>query len=95
MSRLVVTYKNKYACYSTIIEDFVTNFMSLRQYNKWRIKEYGTYCSQIKPRTIHSIEDIIPNIINVHGLDHCKKTLKQCKISRKDIDTLINNIDIS
>lgn len=41
MPRYNVRYKNKYACYSTISDNFITKFMNVKEYDEWRIKEYG------------------------------------------------------
>ena len=31
----------KWACFSTIVDDYITDFMSLPKYLDWREKEYG------------------------------------------------------
>lgn len=33
--------KGKWACFSSIIDEFITPFMSKDEYEKWRIKEYN------------------------------------------------------
>ena len=37
----VRNYKGKWACFSGIIDEFVTPFMPKDEYEKWRIEEYG------------------------------------------------------
>ena len=38
MPRYNVQYKNKWACFSSIIDDFVTCFLDKYEYEKWLIK---------------------------------------------------------
>lgn len=38
---------DEWACYSTISEDFVTEFMPRNDYQKWREKEYGIHCGDL------------------------------------------------
>ena len=37
----VRNYKGKWACFSGIIDEFITPFMPKDEYEKWRIEEYG------------------------------------------------------
>ena len=41
MPRFNVEHNGKWACFSTISDDFITPFMSRRRYDRWRKKEYG------------------------------------------------------
>lgn len=41
MPRYIVRAQDLIACYSTVVEDFITPFMDLDSFEKWRDAEYG------------------------------------------------------
>lgn len=41
MPRFNVEHDGMWACFSTIVEDFITPFMPLEKYEQWRDEEYG------------------------------------------------------
>ena len=41
MPRFNVEHGEKIACFSTVVDRFVTNFMEKDEYKQWRIDEYG------------------------------------------------------
>lgn len=41
MPRYNVEYDGKWACFSSIVDGFVTEFMNKAEYEEWRKKEYG------------------------------------------------------
>lgn len=41
MPRFNVEHEGKWACFSSIIDDFITPFMPLDEYEKWRWFQYG------------------------------------------------------
>ena len=41
MPRYNVEHKGKWACFSTISDDFITPFMRIKRYERWRKKQYG------------------------------------------------------
>ena len=41
MPRYNVRSESKWACFSSISEEFITPFMSFTDYEKWRDEEYG------------------------------------------------------
>ena len=45
---------NEWACYSTITEDFVIEFMPRDQYQEWREREYGIHCGTIEEANLMS-----------------------------------------
>ena len=41
----VKNFQNEWACFSSITDSFITPFMPLSEYEKWRKKQYGNdYC---------------------------------------------------
>lgn len=41
MPRYNVELNGKWACFSTVSDEFITPFMDLETYNKWRKEAYG------------------------------------------------------
>ena len=41
MARYNVEHKGKWACFSSICDNFITRFMNRGDYEQWRKKEYG------------------------------------------------------
>lgn len=41
MPRYNVEHNGKYACFSGIVEAYITPFMSEKDYDQWRLVEYG------------------------------------------------------
>lgn len=38
----------QWACFSSIVDGFITEFMPIDEYQLWRLKEYGVDCGDIK-----------------------------------------------
>lgn len=49
--------KGEWACFSTIVDDFVTEFMPRDKYQEWRIREYGIHCGEIECENIMDYEE--------------------------------------
>lgn len=49
--------KGEWACFSSICDDFVTEFMPREKYQKWRIKEYGIHCGEIEEANLMDFEE--------------------------------------
>jgi 2-hydroxychromene-2-carboxylate isomerase len=82
MARYNVQYNRKWACFSSIPDLFVTNFMSKLDYESWRMEEYGKdysplrYCNKMTMKEAvfaaslnHSKEEVIENFVEEAGLD--------------------------
>ena len=41
MPRYNVEFNGKWACFSSIVDDFITGFMDKSDYEEWRLMEYG------------------------------------------------------
>lgn len=48
MPRFNVEADGKWACFSTMVDGFITPFMPLDEYNEWRKKEYGIHCGSVE-----------------------------------------------
>lgn len=60
--------KGEWACFSTIVDDFITDFMSRDEYQAWRIKEYGIHCGEIEKANQMDYNEAVQTILCVHGV---------------------------
>jgi len=77
MPRCNVEYNHKWACFSTIVDGFITSFMNKLDYETWRMEEYGRanykplkYCNKMTMQEAvstaslnHSKDDIVNNLV--------------------------------
>ena len=95
MPRYNVEYKGKWAHYSGIADGFLTKFMDLKEYEKWRTSEYGENKEPLetankKPfyecvdymRTLHGRKAVIIELMEVIGINK-KQAKNLIKRSRK------------
>jgi len=54
--RYNVCHNNRWACFSSVVDDFITTFVTIDEYEEWRKNEYG--------RSIHSLEEANKMSIN-------------------------------
>lgn len=60
-------HKGKWACFSSIVDDFITEFMPLDEYERWRDLEYGKIKSNLNKANKMDIEEALQIIKNIHG----------------------------
>ena len=79
MPRYNVEYNGKWACFSTIVDGFVTSFMDKTDYEQWRLEEYGranykpaeqcnvyTIAEAIEDASLyHNKKEIVENLMEV------------------------------
>lgn len=53
---------NEWACFSTIVDDFITDFMPRTEYQKWREQEYGIHCGEIEDANVMSYSRALEKI---------------------------------
>lgn len=70
--------KGEWACFSSIVDDFVTEFMPRDEYQAWRIKEYGTHCGEIEHSNQMSYDEAIQTILCQHGTNLRKDGKEGC-----------------
>lgn len=92
MGRANVLYKNKYSCFSSIIDSFITNPMEKDEYEKWRLLEYGRYnfipveeCYNI------SIEEAIHSMCLNRKYDEVINELKETNMFDNYTEHLVKN----
>lgn len=58
MPRYNVEYNGKWACFSSVVDDFITGFMNKSDYEEWRIGEYGrSGCIPLEKANQMTIQD--------------------------------------
>lgn len=69
----VRNYNGKWACFSGIIDEFITPFMPKSEYEKWRIEEYGYTEKDYEPAekcNMMTVEEAIHSLsLNHSGAD--------------------------
>lgn len=59
MPRYNVNHNDKWACFSSICDGFITGFMTIEKYQRWRKKEYGFKAGPVAEANQMSFEDAI------------------------------------
>lgn len=67
MPRYNIEYRGKWAHYSGIADGFLTEFMDLKEYEKWRTLEYGHKKVPLGMANKKSLNDCINDMVEVHG----------------------------
>jgi hypothetical protein len=62
MPRYSVEHENKWACFSSIVDDFITEFMPLDEYESWRKAEYGNMTVDLSKANKMSYEEALETI---------------------------------
>lgn len=57
MPRYNVEYNGKWACFSSVVDNFITPFMSREDYENWRKSEYGKQCVPIEQTNLMMYEE--------------------------------------
>jgi hypothetical protein len=93
MPRYNVTYHDKWACFSSVVDGFVTKFMGKQDYEAWRIREYGSNCRPIEECNIITMNEAVSSIriYNSHG--EAIDQLVGCGISQEESEKLIFDIE--
>lgn len=93
MSRYNVEYNGKWACFSTIIDDFITKFMSKQEYEKWRLFEYDKNNEPIECSNIQSIKDSAFSICLNRSHYEGVECLKKCGLSETESEKIIYDME--
>ena len=67
--------KGEWACFSSICDGFITEFMTRAEYQAWREKEYGIHCGEIEDANImdhhEAMETTLCREASNKGVDDC------------------------
>lgn len=90
MGRANVLYKNKYICFSSITDSFITKPMSERKYEKWRKKEFGNvYYPSLNNSHFITIEEAVNMICSNREYRDAIKVLREAKFLDKYTQGLV------
>lgn len=92
MSRCYVEYNGKYACFSSIVEDFITEFMNKSDLEQWRMSEYG-YSLRPVECTMKSIKEVAYSIHLNRTHNEAIKCLLESGLSEEESEQIIYDIE--
>jgi crotonobetainyl-CoA:carnitine CoA-transferase CaiB-like acyl-CoA transferase len=97
MGHFQVEYNGKWAAFSTISDDFITKFSSVKKHEKWMLIEYGRLnCMPLKdfkvrkPRSVISMSEAVRAITLNRVRDDALETLTNVDIPVEEANTLID-----
>lgn len=76
MPRFNVELGGKWACYSGISDEFITPFMTLEEFEKWRDKEYGKQKIALKEANRMTFSEAVWNMCVYRDNDDIGENLK-------------------
>jgi hypothetical protein len=101
MPRFNVEHNGKWACFSSIVDGFITSFTDKEEYEKWRLEEYGrgeyepaekcnmyTMAEAIERASLNKTENsVIENLVQ-HGINkiEAEELYNKYKIDEDDED---------
>lgn len=88
MPRYNVCYKGKWACYSSVVDDFITEFMPVSSYELWRSFVYGNAKRSLRENCM-SIDDAVLGMCLNEKPDDIMKKAKQLGIDEKIVEAAI------
>lgn len=92
MGRCNVAYKGKYASFSSIVDAFITEFMSKEDYESWRLLEYGKSLRPIE-FNMKSMDDVSFSIRLNRSHDEAIECLLECGLSKEESEQIIYDIE--
>lgn len=54
----------EWSCFSTIVDDYVTDWMDEERYQKWRLEEYGKFAGEIRDANLMDYEEADQRIVD-------------------------------
>lgn len=94
MPRYNVTHNNKWACFSSISDGFITPFMDKTDYEEWRKWQYGV--SDYKPAEQCNMMTMTEAITSIRIHNTHTETLNQlcgCGIPEDEAETLLYDLE--
>lgn len=92
MGRCNVEYKGKYASFSSIVDAFITEFMSKEDYEAWRLLEYGKNLRPIE-FNMKSMDDVSFSIRLNRSHDEAIECLLECGLSKEESEQIIYDME--
>lgn len=94
MPRYNVEHNGKWACFSSISDGFVTEFMNKPEYEKWRKHQYeGQGYIPLEQCNIKTIEEAAFSIRLIRTSDEAIKCLLESGLSELECEQIMNDIE--
>lgn len=93
MPRFNVCYNDKWACYSSIVDDFITDFMDAEEYEAWRNFEYGNANIPLCEANQMSVEEAVFGLCLNNNAEYVRKTAECLGIDKEIVETAIRRSD--
>lgn len=93
MPRFNVPHKNKWACFSSFVDAFVTRFTNKQDYEAWRKVQYGTDYRPVEQCNLMSMRDAVFSIRLHHNSNEAINHLFDSGLSQEEAEKLIYNIE--
>lgn len=90
MPRYNVEHNKKWACFSSISDSFVTEFMEIEEYEDWRKQEYGL--ADYEPaenRNKKNIQEAVFSVRLNRNHDEALECLLECGLSESECEQLL------
>jgi hypothetical protein len=93
MPRYNVNYKNKWACFSSIVDGFITKFTDKSDYEEWRKSEYRIDYRPVEQCNLKTMEDAVFSIRLNRTHNEAIKHLIECGLEHEESEKLIYDIE--
>jgi hypothetical protein len=94
MPRYNVNYHDKWACFSSIVDGFVTKFMDEDRYEAWRIRKYGMHDYRPAEQcNLMTMKEAVSSIRIYNSHDESIKELISCGLDQEESEKLIYDIE--
>lgn len=95
MGHISVEHNGKWACFSSVVDDFITTFTNLKEYEVWRKEEYGRIgYTPIKKEWVQSIEDVSNSIRLIRNHEDSVQCLVESGISLEESEEIIKKLEL-
>ena len=84
MPRFNVEVNGEWACYSSISESFLTEFMPLEQYEEWRDKEYGRNKTPLEHANRTTLKEVLRDMSICHTDEYILRELRKAGLLPRD-----------
>ncbi len=94
MPRYNVNHHGKWACFSSVVDGFITKFMDKNDYENWRKIQYGT-CDYIPAEQCNmmTITDAVCSIRIHNTHDETLNCLLECGLPESECKQILYNIE--
>lgn len=92
MGRCNVEHNGKWACFSSIVDAFITEFMTKVDYEKWRKLEYGKHLNPLE-FNVKTINDVLFSIRLNRTHDEAIECLLESGLSKEESEQLMYDLE--